>query len=81
MYTTRDSVRRVAYNERDYLLADRFYPGELGLVIMLAIASLLVWSLCIWGITNDSKEGMYSLNNEYGYNSSNSTGYNGSSAQ
>lgn len=53
MYATKNRAAhdRLYYNEKDYLLGDRFYPGELGMVVLLAIASLLVWSLCIWGIT------------------------------
>jgi hypothetical protein len=50
MYSVRD---RVVYNEKDYLLSDRFYPGELGMVIILGVASLLVWSLAIYGITTE----------------------------
>jgi hypothetical protein len=54
MYTTRDRVMdRLYYNEKDYLLSDRFYPGELGMVILLAVASLLVWSLCMYGIFSE----------------------------
>lgn len=70
MYTTKEQVRRTYYNERDYILADRFYPGELGLVIMLGIASLLVWSLCIWGITSD-----YQHDIKVSYNNTYDTGY------
>ncbi len=52
MYSTKNRAAydRLYYNEKDYLLGDRFYPGEFGMVILLAIASLLVWSLAIWGI-------------------------------
>jgi hypothetical protein len=58
MYTTktRAAYDRLYYNEKDYLLSDRFYPGEFGMVALLGIASLLVWSLAIWGITNEPRD-------------------------
>ena len=58
MYTTtrdRAAYDRLYYNEKDYLMSDRFYPGELGMVILLGVASLLVWSLAIYGITTEPK--------------------------
>jgi hypothetical protein len=74
MYTTRDRVvDRLYYDEKDYLLTDRFYPGELGMVILLGVASLLVWSLCIYGITTEPRPKMdntaYSTDNT-NYNTS-----------
>jgi hypothetical protein len=55
MYATKNRLAhdRLYYSEKDYLLADRFYPGELGMVILLGVASLLVWSLCIYGIVTE----------------------------
>lgn len=44
---------RPYYNEKDIVMRDRFYPGEFGMVVLLGIASLLVWSLCIYGITSE----------------------------
>lgn len=55
MYTTRERAERLYYNEKDYLLADRFYPGELGMVALFGVAALLLWSLGMWGIFNEPK--------------------------
>ncbi|HEY9789156.1 MAG TPA: hypothetical protein V6D22_02075 [Candidatus Obscuribacterales bacterium] len=41
------------YSEKDYLVNERFYPGEFGAVILLGIASLLLWAVAIYGITNE----------------------------
>jgi hypothetical protein len=43
------------YDEKEYFMNDRMYPGEFGMVVLLAIASLLVWSIAIFGITNEPK--------------------------
>jgi hypothetical protein len=43
------------YNEKDYLVKERFYPGEFGAVILLGIASLLLWAVAVYGITNEPK--------------------------
>lgn len=58
MYTTKNRVDydRLYYNEKEYLLADRFYPGESGMVILAAIAGLLIWSLAILGIFHIPKD-------------------------
>lgn len=53
MYTTtrnRAGYDRLYYSEKDYILNDRFYPGELGIVALLGIAGLLLWGLCMYGI-------------------------------
>ncbi len=42
--------RRPLYSEREMLMEDRFFPGEFGWVIVLGIASLLVFSLAMWGL-------------------------------
>lgn len=67
MYTTknRPTYDRLYYNEKDYLLGDRFYPGEFGMVILLAVASLLVWSLAIWGILHVDKGDPNATNTTY----------------
>jgi hypothetical protein len=49
----RASMVRPLYRERDLLMSERFYPGEFGWVVILAVASLLVYSLAIWGLLND----------------------------
>jgi hypothetical protein len=41
---------RPRYNEKDLFMSDRFYPGELGGIIILEIASLLLWAVAIWGL-------------------------------
>lgn len=50
MYSVKE---RAVISEKDYLLNDRFYPGEFGMVILLGVASLLAWSLAIYGITTE----------------------------
>ena len=54
MYSDRTVLVRPLYDERELLMAERFYPGEFGWVIVLAIAGLLVYSLAIWGLVNDN---------------------------
>lgn len=52
------------YSEKEYFMGDRFYPGELGMVALLAIAGLLVWSIAIYGIFSDRAPSLaYMLSN------------------
>jgi hypothetical protein len=55
------------YSEKEYFMNDRFYPGELGMVALLAIASLLVWAVAIYGITNEPKPQMTYSNGTNAY--------------
>ena len=41
------------YSEKEQFLKNRFYPGELGMVILLMVASLLMWSVAIYGLTSE----------------------------
>jgi hypothetical protein len=52
--TDRTTIVRPVYQERALLMAERFYPGEFGWVIVLSVASLLLYSLAIWGLTSDT---------------------------
>jgi len=49
---TREPVYTRAYSEREYLMNDRFEPGEFGKIAALALASLLLFGLAMWGLGN-----------------------------
>jgi hypothetical protein len=53
MYRTERERYAGTYSEKDYFFNERFYPGEFGMVALLAVASLLLWSVAIYGIMNE----------------------------
>jgi hypothetical protein len=48
-------VSERAYSEKDYFFENRFYPGELGMVVLTMLASLLLWAVAIYGITHEPR--------------------------
>lgn len=47
------TTTRPIYNEKELFMNERFYPGELGAIILLEIGALLLWSLAMWGLWSD----------------------------
>lgn len=68
------TATRSRYEERRLLMSERFYPGEFGWVVVLGIASLLVFSVAIWGVTNDTKPNPVTINAFQGYGTASSSG-------
>jgi hypothetical protein len=70
MYQERVKFSRPLYHERDLLLAERFYPGEFGWVVVLGVASLLVYSLAIWGLLSETSSTLSMNMGTYAYGTS-----------